>query len=156
MLENRDNIRLVPTDKRNYLVLEPNYHTTKWFSENLLAIKNNKTKVKMNKPIYLGLSVLQISKVVSVSFGMIILNQSIRTKQNHVYIDADSFIEIKKTDDAFENIANDIEKRFDISNYETERPLPKLLKIKSYQNNEGRIRWKGYDRVCRAYHTKYL
>ena len=55
-LKHRDNIRLVSIDKRNYLVLEPNYHTTKWFSENLLATKNNKTKVKMNKPIYLGLS----------------------------------------------------------------------------------------------------
>ena len=38
--------------KRNKLVSEPNYHTTKWFSENLLAIEMKKTSVKMNKPIY--------------------------------------------------------------------------------------------------------
>ena len=47
-------IKLVTTDqKRNKLVSEPNYHTTKHFSENLLAIEMKKTKVKMNKPIYL-------------------------------------------------------------------------------------------------------
>ena len=56
-------IKLVTTDKRrNRLVSEPNYHTTKWFSENLLAIEMKKAKVKMNKPIYLGLSILEISK----------------------------------------------------------------------------------------------
>ena len=49
-------IKLVTADKRrNRLVSEPNYHTTKWFSEKLLAIEMKKTKVKMNKPIYLGL-----------------------------------------------------------------------------------------------------
>ena len=51
-------IKLVTTDKRrNRLVSEPNYHTKKWFSENLLAIEMKKTKIKMNKPIYLGLSI---------------------------------------------------------------------------------------------------
>ena len=50
-------IRLVTTDKRrSYLVIEPNYYATKWFSENVLATEMNKTKLKMNKPIYLGLS----------------------------------------------------------------------------------------------------
>ena len=45
-------IKLVTTDKRrNQLVSEPNYHTTKWFSENLLAIEIKKIKVKMNKPL---------------------------------------------------------------------------------------------------------
>ena len=56
-------IKLVTTDeKRNKLVSEPNYHTTKRFSENLLAIEMKKTKVKMNKPVYLGMSILDISK----------------------------------------------------------------------------------------------
>ena len=49
-------IKLVTTDeKRNKLVSEPNYHTTKPFSENLLAIEMKNTKVKMNKPIHLGM-----------------------------------------------------------------------------------------------------
>ena len=55
-------IKLVTTDKkRNQLVSEPNYHTTKWFSENLLGIEMKKIKIKMNKPVYLGLSILEIS-----------------------------------------------------------------------------------------------
>ena len=47
---------------------EPNYDTTKWFSEKLLAFEMKKTKVKMNKPIYLGLSILEISKTLTYEF----------------------------------------------------------------------------------------
>ena len=63
------NIKLVTTDKRrNQLASEPNYHTTKYFSENLMAIEMKKTKVKMNKPIYLGMSILDISKTLMYEF----------------------------------------------------------------------------------------
>ena len=64
MRKHRD-IKLVTTDeKRNKLVSEPNYHTTKHFSENLLAIEmKKKKKVKMNKPVYLSVSILDISKI---------------------------------------------------------------------------------------------
>ena len=57
-------IKLVTTDKRrNQLVSEPNYHTRKQFSENLIAIEmKKKTKLKLNKVIYLGMSILDISK----------------------------------------------------------------------------------------------
>ena len=49
-------IRLMTTKKqRSKLVSEQNYHTTKYFSENLLTIEMKKTKVKMNKPVYLGI-----------------------------------------------------------------------------------------------------
>ena len=59
-------IKLVTTDKgRNQLVSEPNYHATKSFSENLLASEMKKIKVKMNKPVYLGLSILEISKTLT-------------------------------------------------------------------------------------------
>ena len=62
-------IKLVTTDKRrNQLVSEPNYHTARWFSENLLAIEMKRTKVKMNKPVYLGVSILEISKTLMYDF----------------------------------------------------------------------------------------
>ena len=52
------NIKLVTTEKRiNYLISQPNYHTAKFFTENLLAIEMKKSQVIMNKPIYLGLSI---------------------------------------------------------------------------------------------------
>ena len=57
-------IKLVTTDKRrNQLVSKPNHHTPKWFSENILTIKMRKIKVKMNKSVYLGMLVLDISNV---------------------------------------------------------------------------------------------
>ena len=62
-VRNHRDIKLVTTDeKRNKLVSEPNYHTTKHFSENLLAIEMKKIKATMNKPVYLGMSILDISK----------------------------------------------------------------------------------------------
>ena len=62
-------IKLVTTDKkRNKLVSEPNYRTMNYISEDLSIIEMNKTKVKMNKPIYLGLSILDISKILMYEF----------------------------------------------------------------------------------------
>ena len=66
--EHRD-IKLVTTDeKRNKLVSEPNYHTTKHFSENLLPIEMKKVKTKINKPKFLGMSILDISKTLMYEF----------------------------------------------------------------------------------------
>ena len=64
-MRKRINIKLVTTERRrNYLVSEPNYHTTKFFTENLLPIEMRKTQIAMNKPVYLGLPVLDLSKTV--------------------------------------------------------------------------------------------
>ena len=78
-------IKLVTTEeKRSKLVSEPNYHTTKHFSKNLLATEMKRTKVKMNKPIYLGISILILAKHLCMNFGMAILNQNMETGQNYV------------------------------------------------------------------------
>ena len=67
--KHRDIIKLVKTNhKRNKLVPEPNYHTMNLISENLSIIEMKKVKVKMNKPIYLGLSILEISKIIMYEF----------------------------------------------------------------------------------------
>ena len=68
-LRKHRDIKLVTTDeKRSKLISEPNYHTAKRFSENLLAKEMKKTKLKMNKPIYLGMSILDISKTLMYQF----------------------------------------------------------------------------------------
>ena len=118
-------IKLVTTDKkRNKLVSEPNYHTINYISEDLPIIEMNKTKVKMNKPIYLGLSILRISKILMYEFWY----DYMKPKYNHnvklCYMDTDSFVMNIKTEDFYKDIANDVEKRFDTSNYEVNRPLP--------------------------------
>ena len=62
-------IKLVTTNKkRRKLVSEPNYHTISLIFEDLSIIEMKKTKVKMNKPIYLGLSMLEISKTLMYEF----------------------------------------------------------------------------------------
>ena len=124
MRKHRD-IKLVTTDKRrNRLVSEPNYHTTKWFSEKLLAIELKKTKVKMNTPIYLGLSILEISKILMYEFWYDYMKPKYGDNVKLCYMDTDSFIVHIKTEDFYKDIANDVEKRFDILNYEVNRPLP--------------------------------
>ena len=62
-VRNHRDIKLVTAnERRKKLVSEPNYHNTKYFSENLLAIEMKKTRVVLNKPIYLGQTILDISK----------------------------------------------------------------------------------------------
>ena len=118
-------IKLVTTGKtRNQLVSEPNYHTTKYFSENLLTIEMKKTKVKMNKPIYLGFSISDLSKIVRYEFWYDYIKPKYGKKAKLCYMDTDNFIIHIKTKYFYKDIANDVEKRFNTSNYEVNRPLP--------------------------------
>ena len=62
-------IKLVTAEiGRNYLVSERIYHSTKFFAENLLAIEMKKTQILMNKPVYLGQSILKLNKIVIYEF----------------------------------------------------------------------------------------
>ena len=118
-------IKLVTTDKkRSKLVLEPNYHTINFISEDLSIIEMKKTKVKMNKPIYLGLSILGISKILMYKFWYDYMKPKYDNDVKLCYMDTDSFILNIKTNDFYEDIANDVENRFDTSNYEVNRLLP--------------------------------
>ena len=84
----------------------------------------NKTKVKMNKPIYLGRSILDISKILMYEFWYDYMNPKYGYKVKLCYMDTDSFLMNIKTNDFYKDIGNDVEKRFDTSNYECNRPLP--------------------------------
>ena len=78
----------------------------------------------MNKPIYLGLSILEISKILMYKFWYDYIKPKYDNKVKLCYMDTDSFIMNIKTNDFYEDIANDVENRFDTSNYEVNRPLP--------------------------------
>ena len=118
-------IKLVTTDKkRNKLVSEPNYHTINLISEDLSIIEIKKTKVKMNKPIYLGLSILEISKILMYEFWYSYMKLKYNDNVRLCYMDTDSFVMHIKTNDFDKDIASDVENRFDTSNYEVNRPLP--------------------------------
>ena len=78
----------------------------------------------MNKPVYLDLSVLEISKTLMYEFWFDYIKPQYQNNAKLCYMDTDSFIINIKTEDFYEDIANDVEKRFDTSNYEVNRPLP--------------------------------
>ena len=68
-LRNHRDIRVVTTDKRrSILASEPNYHSTKYISKDLLIMEMRKTEVTMNKPIYVGQAILDISKTLMYEF----------------------------------------------------------------------------------------
>ena len=118
------NIKLVTTDeRRNQLVSEPNYHATIWFSENLLAIEMKKIKAKMNNPVYLSLTILKIRKILMYEFWYDYIKQKYQNNTILCYMNTDSFIIYIKTEDVFEDTADDVEKRFYPPNFEVNRPL---------------------------------
>ena len=82
------------------------------------------TKVKMNKPIYLGLSILEISKTLMYEFWYDYMKPKYNDKVKLCYMDTDSFIMNIKTNEFYKDISNDVENRFETSNYEVNRPLP--------------------------------
>ena len=117
-------IKLIKTERRrNYLVLEPNYHTTKFFTEHILAIEMKKTQIIMNKPVYLGLSKLDISKTKMCDFRYDYIKPKYSDKAKLCYMDTDSFIIHVKTEYIYKDIEEDIRKIFDTSNYNVDRPL---------------------------------
>ena len=140
-LRKHRDIKLVITDeKRSKLISEPNYQTTKQFSENLLAVEMKKAKVKMNKPVYLGMSILDISKTLMYKFWYDYFKPKYGDRAKLCYTDTDSFIINIITEDFFEDISNDVERWFDTSNYDKndKRPLPigKNKKVYVFFKNE--------------------
>ena len=94
-----------------------------------------KRELIRNKPAYLGLSILELSKTLMreswYDFGK--PNYSEKTKLG--YMNTDSVIVYIKTDDIYKDIAQKVETRSDISNYDLDRPLPKQKKLKSNSIN---------------------
>ena len=77
----------------------------------------------MNKPVYLGLSILEIIKTLMYEFWYDYIKPKYQNNARLCYMDTESFIINIKTEDFYADMANDIEKRFDTSNYKVNRPL---------------------------------
>ena len=92
-LRKHRNIKLVTTERtRSYLVSEPDFHTTKFFTETLLVIEVRKTQIIMNKPIYLGLLILDLSKSVMYKVWYDYVKLKYGKNAKLCYMDTDSFI----------------------------------------------------------------
>ena len=83
-----------------------------------------KTSVKMNKPIYLGLAILSLSKMLMYDYWYNEMKPKYKDTIRLCYMDMDSFIMHIKTEDFYKDITDDVEKKYDTSNYTVERPLP--------------------------------
>ena len=118
-VRNHRDIKIVTTNKqRSKYASEPNYHTTKPISKNLLIMEMKKTEVKMNKPIYLGQAILDISKTLMYEFWYDCIKLNYGDQARLCYMDTDSFIIHIETEDFYKDVAGDVEKWFDTSNYD--------------------------------------
>ena len=97
----------------------------KIIEENVSIIEMKKVKVKMNKPIYLELSIVEISKTTMYEFWYDYMKRKYGDMVKLCYTNTDSLVMSIKTKDFYKDIAKDVEERFDTSNYGFDRPLPK-------------------------------
>ena len=117
-------IKFVTDDKKRCkLASMPNYYTTKQFSENFLAIEMRKTEIRMNAPIYIAFTILEVIKTVMWEFFYDYLKVKYGDKIKLSYTDTDSFILHIKTKDVYEDINNDFKEWFNTSNYKIDRLL---------------------------------
>ena len=104
-------MKLVTTKRRkNDLVSDPNYLTTNFFTENLLAIEIRKSQILINKPVYLGLSILVLSKTVMYEFWYDYVKLKYGENAKLCYTDTGSFTVYVTTEDIFKDIVDDIER----------------------------------------------
>ena len=105
--QHRD-IKLLTTERRKtYLALEPSYHSTKFFKENLSTTEMRKTQTLMNKPVSFGLLILDLSKTVMHEFWYNYVKSKLG-KNTKLYMDTDSFIVHVKANDIYKDIAEDL------------------------------------------------
>ena len=119
-------IKLV-TNREAYLkaVLKPNFKSGVRFGANLMGCEMGKINVVMNKPVYLGQAILDVSKIVMYEFHYEYMKWKYNDdKLTLCYMDTDSLIYSIEMDDFCKDIADDIKDRFDMSGYNPDRPLP--------------------------------
>ncbi|XP_057296231.1 uncharacterized protein LOC130625182 [Hydractinia symbiolongicarpus] len=124
---NHRNIQLVTNEEKYMkLVMNPYFKGGSRFSKHLLGVKMGKTEVKMNKLVYIGQAILDISKLIIYEFHYDFMLPKYGSKLQLCYMDTDSFVYHIRTEDFYRDIAQDVEKRFDTSAYNSDngRPLP--------------------------------
>ena len=123
-VRNRVNVKLVTNEKAlNKLVKKSNFRSVNIFHENLIAVHMEKTTVKLNKPIQIGMSILDLSKTLMYRFHYDYVKPKWGDKASLLFTDTDSLCYEIRTDDFYEDIKNDVDEWFDTSNYEKDHPL---------------------------------
>ena len=114
-LRKHKGIKLI-TNEKVYLknVMKPNFKSGVLFGENLMGCKMGKTKVVMNKPVYLGQAILDLSKIIMYEFHYDYMKTKHGNNLKLCYMDTDSLVYHIKTEDFYEDIAGDVKEKFDI------------------------------------------
>ena len=122
-IRNRVNVQLVCSmEKAQKLIAKPNLKHWVRFDENLIGVYLKRTKMVYNKPVYCGMSILDISKTLIFDFHYRYIIPKYGKKQRLLFTDTDSLCYEITTDDFFADIANDINKKFDTSNFPKDHP----------------------------------
>ena len=122
-IRNRVNIKLVDSGEQfKKLVAKPNYQSRKIFNENLVSVHMKKTSLTMNKPVYLGMSILDLSKNVMFDFHYKYIKLKYGNKAKLLFTDTDSFLYEIQTEDFYKDISGDVKDRFDTSDYPKNHP----------------------------------
>ena len=130
-IRNRVDLKLINNKKKAIeLTKKLNYNSWTWFSENLVAIHMNRIKLYFNKPIYIGMSILDISKILIYKFHFIYMIPKFGPNQQLLFTDTDSLCYEIKNVDFYEKIKPDINLKFDTSDY------PKKNKFRFSQVNK--------------------
>ena len=117
-IRNRVNIKLVNSEEKfKKLVAKPNYESNKRFDENLVAVHMKKTSLTMNKPVYLGMCILDLSKTLMFDFHYNYIKRKYGNKAKLLFTDTDSFLYEIETEDFYKDISGDVKERFDTSEY---------------------------------------
>ena len=123
-----------PQKKRKLFGIQIKFSHNKVFIKKSNSNRNEKTQIFMNKPVYLGLSILKISKIVMYEFWNDYVKLKYNEKAKLCYMDSSSFIVCVRTEDIYKDIVKDGEKKFNTLNYELVRPLQN--EKKSHRFNE--------------------
>ena len=122
-IRNRVNVKLVDTGEQfKKLAAKPNYESRKIFNENLVSVHMKKTSLTMNKPVYLGMSILDLSKTVMFDFHYKYIKPKYGKQAKLLFTDTDSFLYEIQTEDFYKDISGDVKNRFDTSDYPEGHP----------------------------------
>ena len=123
-IRNRVNVKLVNTEERlKKLVAKPNLKSPpKIFNENLVSVHLKKTSLTMNKPVYLGMCILDLSKTIMYDFHYNYIKPKYGVKAKLLFTDTDSLMYEVETEDFYKDISEDVKDRFDTSDYPENHP----------------------------------
>ena len=121
--ENRVDVRLVTKrEEAMKLSSKPNFESRTIFDENLIAVHMKRTKLVYNKPIYLGMCILDLSKTLMFEFHYDYIKNKYSDRAKLLMTDTDSLIYEIKTDDLYNDNSKDVESKFDTSEFDKNHP----------------------------------